>query len=950
LRGYVVGDDLRLIHWRTTARAGELMVRRHVDVERLPVLVLLDDRLDSYRNAETFEEAIEVAASLFKAADRLGMDACLELVSGRLPRADNGPGALDALAACQVAPVGSGFILTASRGRGQMALFVSGDRLREDSAQIELAARRYRKLTALVVAPFRGSAITDLGRLRVVRAPTGAEVIALWNRENDGYRRPAQERRARTPPPVTQSSPQPVSTTTSTGRRSARRPSSPARVGAALLAVAAGGLAYQRVFTLHQTIVPLILGAGCGGIAALLMRVRARQPAQQVLLGAVATGMAATATAALSKPRPGGLGRSLDYGLVALNTTWGRILHSSLPVPPTPDRLPLIGATVSVAAVLAVLLATRPRPGLSPLAPAAAPFIIGLVLGVGGPGSLLAVTAPVVVAAGLYLLTLGVYSEDRRSPEPPAHWGAAILTVLLVIGLTVALGQHMSLAGRRHPMDFALRGRPGGISAANPLDLLAALANQPARVMFTARVDQSWQAAPHNWRLVSLDRYDGTDWSIANQPARADAALPLPPDSTGTPASVEVAVTGLPGPWVPTTGIPVAVQPSGLNYDVASLVLIDPGTSGGHTYHLDVHLPNITVTQLEQSVGEDSTLASLSKLPQCVPPEVKSIAEDSTRGLSSTVQRSRALATELASHFAVDAGATPGYSCARMQAFLSLKRGTPPQFTTTYVAMARSIGLPARVAVGFRPGVVDVATGQVTVRSTDVTAWPEIHLAELGWVAFDPVPSAGPAQPNSGAGPTVSGLPTVPAAPAARPPSTTAPPNPVVAPPSTETPATRHARGRDPVLVALGAAALIGLMALLVPARVLMRRKRRRAARRRRTEPAGQVMGAWEELLDQLAALDVRVASMTPYEVAAAARQLAPASGAPTDRLAEVVDEVVYATSDITKSVAQQAWQASDEAEEAIRAAMPWKRRVRVALFHPRRKDSHSMSSSSPGG
>ena len=64
LRPYVVGDDLRMVHWRTTARTGTLMVKKHVDTNRPQVVVLLDDRAGSYPANRWFEEAVEVAASL----------------------------------------------------------------------------------------------------------------------------------------------------------------------------------------------------------------------------------------------------------------------------------------------------------------------------------------------------------------------------------------------------------------------------------------------------------------------------------------------------------------------------------------------------------------------------------------------------------------------------------------------------------------------------------------------------------------------------------------------------------------------------------------------------------------------------------------------------------------------------------------------------------------------
>ena len=48
LREYVVGDDLRHVHWRTSARVGELMVREHVDTSLPRVVILLDDRAEAH--------------------------------------------------------------------------------------------------------------------------------------------------------------------------------------------------------------------------------------------------------------------------------------------------------------------------------------------------------------------------------------------------------------------------------------------------------------------------------------------------------------------------------------------------------------------------------------------------------------------------------------------------------------------------------------------------------------------------------------------------------------------------------------------------------------------------------------------------------------------------------------------------------------------------------------
>jgi len=71
LRDYIPGDDLRRIHWATSARAGQLMVREDADPSRAYLTVLLDDRASSYPEGD-LEDAVEVAASLAVAAGEHG--------------------------------------------------------------------------------------------------------------------------------------------------------------------------------------------------------------------------------------------------------------------------------------------------------------------------------------------------------------------------------------------------------------------------------------------------------------------------------------------------------------------------------------------------------------------------------------------------------------------------------------------------------------------------------------------------------------------------------------------------------------------------------------------------------------------------------------------------------------------------------------------------------------
>jgi len=86
LREYVPGDDLRHVHWRSSARAGELLVRQYHDTRRNHATVVLDPRPASYLSDEEYELGVSVAASLIMCAAREEYDVSLvsghELVTG----------------------------------------------------------------------------------------------------------------------------------------------------------------------------------------------------------------------------------------------------------------------------------------------------------------------------------------------------------------------------------------------------------------------------------------------------------------------------------------------------------------------------------------------------------------------------------------------------------------------------------------------------------------------------------------------------------------------------------------------------------------------------------------------------------------------------------------------------------------------------------------------------
>jgi uncharacterized protein (DUF58 family) len=205
LREYVVGDDLRHVHWRTSARVGALMVREHVDTSLPRVVVVVDDRAAAHApgadGESTFEAACEAAASVLVAALREDIAVELRLLSGpsAAGRSEADAGALlDLLAEADLIPdreVGLGLNPLAARPaqdlrsaveslrvrrQGDTLIYLTGPPNEDDLGVVAGLRGAYPSIIAGVFGPVEAGLATTAGML-VVAAADGPDFAGAWD-------------------------------------------------------------------------------------------------------------------------------------------------------------------------------------------------------------------------------------------------------------------------------------------------------------------------------------------------------------------------------------------------------------------------------------------------------------------------------------------------------------------------------------------------------------------------------------------------------------------------------------------------------------------------------------------------------------------------------------------------------------------------------------------------
>jgi transglutaminase-like putative cysteine protease len=576
-----------------------------------------------------------------------------------------------------------------------------------------------------------------------------------------------------------------------------------------------------------------------------------------------------------------------------------RLLTALIPVEPMPDTVivPLVAAWLAGLAGAEVgIRASRVLLGL--VAPAA---LYAGALYVVGPNAEPTIWSTLAFAtAGAVALAAGgrpsqppPASSDPGSELPPAVRAAMRFRVLastaaglaVVVGLAALLAPLVARQVGATPVDPRRYVQPPQVDSLdeNPLIRISGWALSPDQKLLDvttsgvpvpagpasgapgggaepptpaddeAPVEELEQPAGVRIRLAVLNDYDGVTWRVGATYRNAGRVLPAvesAPDVRTERVEQQITIDGLTGRLLPAVPTPREVTGARVAYDQSSGTMIRPeGLKSGLAYSVTSVRERPDYDLLPAAnVPSGDAVARFLRVEAGAPEQLQRLATQLAEDNGAPYSRAEAIETFLAEHYRVVPDAPSGHAYPNLNFFLfgpsngGGQRGTSEQFAASFAVLARMMGLPSRVVVGFQS-----STGSGPVRAADALAWPEVLFDGLGWVPFNPLP-----KPNTKPRPVEEDFKPEPEDPTPPPDEATetAEPTPSGTPGPAAAPNRRGGLG-TPVLVGGGTGGLLLLLTGLAVVVVSLRR----AQRRRRLadgSPAQRIYGAWREVTDAL--------------------------------------------------------------------------------------------------
>ncbi|MDQ1124834.1 transglutaminase-like putative cysteine protease [Microbacterium trichothecenolyticum] len=614
---------------------------------------------------------------------------------------------------------------------------------------------------------------------------------------------------------------------------------------------------------------------------------------------------------------------------------------------------------VAAVGALAVVLDHVVLTARMPLLAAVGLVAVSLIPTIAIPSDVDVVAFVLLAVAVLFLLRVdtrarSLIEPSARPPRSTRRVGASA-TALGVAAVAVIVAVVATPLLPQPGLRFATGGSGGAGTTINPNLELGNDLRQPREVeVLTVRTTGP---TPPYLRAVTLSSFDGSVWqpdSSDTVPVRDDAPVfdPLVVDDgiAVDDWTTDIDIDQLDSPWLPLpypASTVTGLQGDWLGLPQNRTVVSRAGSTRDQVYQVQSTVPRPSLEQIRaRSVGGANLGDAVLALPAEVPAIIGDTAREVTAGTQDPYDALIALQTWFRSsafRYSLDAPVEAGFDGAGLDAvadFLQVRSGYCVHYASAFAVMARTLGMPSRIVVGYLPGTATgpQTQGQMTftVSSSQLHAWPEVYFDGIGWVPFEPTNSLGvptsftPSSPNG-----ASSAPSTPQQDAATPnsqPSTAPTQGGALDVGEQNGVGTGAASGAGAswIPATLGGVLLVLLAAAPAVLRSVRRRGRLRAAR------AGDPIAAWTAMRED--AVDLGIPAPGAESPRAFAARLSHEHGADTDdvdTLREALERVSYAEDAIDPSTGARLAAAVESVRERLTAGAPVARRI-VARLLPR--------------
>ncbi|MBP7687754.1 MAG: transglutaminase domain-containing protein [Thermoflexales bacterium] len=315
--------------------------------------------------------------------------------------------------------------------------------------------------------------------------------------------------------------------------------------------------------------------------------------------------------------------------------------------------------------------------------------------------------------------------------------------------------------------------QPNGLAFANPFGRTLALLG--SRNLGNEMVMEVKSSEARYWQAVVYDEYTGTAFQSSDTTRLAVDPNERPfeaqfqqrtavtqtftvffPNNTLVFAAPQAAAVDR-AAWVETYPIEAAGQAAGGTPDVSMWTVINP-LSAGDSYQVTSLSSVANVVQL-RSAGTDYPAAIKQRylqLPNSLPNRVRELARQISREAEATNPFDAATALEFYLRTQIKynekiLAPAPGIDGVDYLLF-DVKEGYCDYYASAMAVMARSLGIPARIATGYTQGTYDATRGVYQVFQFNAHTWAEVYFPDYGWVQFEPTasqPSLVRLQPSS---------------------------------------------------------------------------------------------------------------------------------------------------------------------------------------------------------